>query len=133
MTTERLIALAIRWLMLALAVFVAAEVVPGIHLDGWGSTLAVAAILGLLNVYVRPVLFFVSLPLTIVTLGLFLIVLNAILLGFTSWVAGQIDDLRFSVDSIGAALLGAIIISLVGFVLRVFVKPEGIARDLSGR
>lgn len=132
-TPERIIALAVRWLMLALAVWVAAEVVNGIQLEGWQSTLAVAAILGLLNVYLRPVLFFVSLPLTILTLGLFLIVLNAILLLLTSWIADQITDLQFNVDGLWPAILGAIIISIVGAILRIFVKPEVIARDLTGR
>jgi putative membrane protein len=131
-TTERVVVLLVRWLMLSLAVWVAAGAVAGIHLDGWGSTLAVAAILGLLNVYLRPVLFFFSLPLTILTLGLFLIVINAMLLGLTSWIAGFIDELRFSVDGIWPALLGALIISIVGAVLRLFVKPEVIARDLAG-
>lgn len=129
---EGIITLVIRWLMLALSVWVAAEIVNGIHLEGWESTLAVAAILGLLNLYLRPLLFFVSLPLTILTLGLFLIVLNAVLLLLTGWIAGQIDALKFDVDGLWPAVLGAIIISLVGALLRIFVKPEAIARDLTG-
>ena len=95
-----------RWLMLAFSVWVAAEVVGGIHLEGLWSILAVAAILGLLNLYLRPVLFWLSLPFTVVTLGFFIVVINAILLGLTDWVA-DVFDLRFAVDGVGAALLGA--------------------------
>jgi hypothetical protein len=73
---ERWPALLVRWLMLAFSVWVAAEVVGGIHLEGLVSILAVAAILGLLNLYLRPVLFVLSLPFTIVTLGFFIVIIN---------------------------------------------------------
>lgn len=119
---ERWPALLARWLMLAFAVWVASRVVGGIHLDGLTSILAVAAILGLLNLYLRPVLFLVSLPFTIVTLGFFIVVINAVLLGITDWVA-DIFGLRFAVDGIGSALLGAIVISLVNLMLSLFIRP----------
>jgi putative membrane protein len=119
--------LVLRWLMLALSVWVAAELIEGIHLEGWGSTLAVAAILGLLNLYLRPVLFLLSFPITIVTLGLFIIVINAVLLGLTDWLANLIDAIRFDVDGVGAALLGALVISAVNMVLGWVIKPERIA------
>ena len=64
--------LLIRWLMLAAAVWVAAEIVSGMYLEGLVSTLVVAAILGLLNLYLRPILVLFSLPFTIITLGLFI-------------------------------------------------------------
>jgi putative membrane protein len=115
--------LLVRWLMLAFSVWVAAEIVGGIHLEGIGSILAVAAILGLLNLYLRPLLFWISLPFTVITLGLFIIVINAILLGITDWLA-DIFDLRFAVDSVGAALLGAIVISLVNLMLSLFLRPR---------
>jgi len=130
-STEKAIALLIQWLLLALAVWVAAELIGGIHLDGWQSTLVVALILGLLNMYVKPVLDLVALPLTILTLGLFLVVINAVLLLFTSWIAGHIHSIHFHVDNFGVALLGAIVITLVGILLHLFVKPERIARDLT--
>ena len=133
MSQERIVSLAVRWLILAAAVWVAAEVLPGIHLEGWGSTLMVAFILGLLNLYVRPVLFWLSIPATIVSLGLFLIVLNAALLGLADWIANIDDDIRFAVDGVGDALLGAIIISIVSFVISRFVDTGRIARGVSGR
>jgi putative membrane protein len=132
MSTERLVTLTIRWLLLALAVWAASEIVGGIHVEGWGSTLAVALILGLLNVFIRPVLLFASLPATILTLGLFLVVLNAALLELTAWIADILGTPDFSIDSFGAALLGALIISLVGFAVRRLIKAERIARDLTG-
>ncbi len=133
MDNQRLLSLAIRWPLLAIAVWVAAEIVGGIYLRGWESALIVAAMLGLLNIYVRPALTMLTLPLTFFTLGLFLIVINAILLGLTSLVAGWFGFIHFEVNSFGAALLGAIIISLVNMMIAVFVRPDSIARELTGR
>ena len=132
-SSTTLLTLAIRWLMLSLAVWVAAELVGGITLEGWKSTLVIAAILGLLNMYLRPILVLLSLPLTILTLGIFLVLINAALLGLTDWIANISDEIRFNVDSVGAAILGALIISLVGIVLGWFVKPERIAREITGQ
>jgi putative membrane protein len=119
--------------MLAGSVWVAAWLIGGIHLEGLESTLVVAAILGLLNLYLRPLLFLLSLPLTLFTLGLFIVVLNAILLGLTDWITGLISGIEFQVDGIGAALLGALVISAVNLVLGRFINAEGIARDITGR
>jgi putative membrane protein len=131
MTTERAITLLIRWLLLALAVWVAAELVAGIRYDGWSSILVVALILGLLNLYVRPLISIFALPLTILTLGLFLVAINAIMLGLASEIASIFDGIDFHVDDFWAALLGAIVISIVGLITGLFVKPERIARDLT--
>src|SRR5262245_24144113 len=117
MSTERAISLAIRWVMLSFAVWVAAEVVEGIRYEGWDSIFVVALILGLLNLYVRPMLSLFALPLTILTFGLFLLLLNAALLGISSWIAGWFEGINFHVDDIWAALLGALIISLVGMLV----------------
>jgi putative membrane protein len=123
--------LVIRWLMLALAVWVAAQLVPGIYLDGWESTLMVAGILALLNVFLKPVLVLLSLPLTILTFGLFVIVINALLLLLADLIAGAFD-VRFAVDDFWAALLGAFMISIVSIILGWFISPRQIARDLTG-
>ena len=127
------VSLGIRWLTLALAVWVAGALIDGINLGGVVSTLLVAAILGLLNLTVRPILVLLSLPITILTLGLFLIVINAILLGLTDWIANIDDDIRFNVESIGAALAGAVVISIAGVILGIFINPDRIARDITGR
>ena len=133
MSQERLVSLGVRWLVLAAAVWAAAWIVPGIHLQGLGSTLLVAAILGLLNLYLRPLLFWLTIPVTIVTFGLFLVVLNAALLGLTDWVANIDSSIHFSVDGFWAALFGAVIISIVSFLIGLFVKPDRIARNVTGR
>ncbi len=127
----RVVELVIRWLILAFAVWLAAKVVPGIHLVGLKSTLAVALVLGLLNLYVRPVLVRLSLPITILTLGIFLVIINAGLLYLASWVADHISGISFHVDSFWAAILGAIVISLVSFVVGMFINPRAIARGLT--
>jgi len=128
--TERLLSLALRWLLLAFAVWVAAELIEGIGYDGWESIAIVALVLGLLNLYVRPLLTLLTLPLTILTLGLFLLVLNAAFLGLASWIAGMLS-VDFHVDDFWAALLGALVISVVGMVVGLFVDPDRIARDLT--
>jgi putative membrane protein len=132
MTRLGLTTLALRWLMLAFAVWVAAELIEGIHLDGWESTLLVAAILGLLNLYLRPILVFFSIPATILTLGLFLVVINALLLGLTDVIASLFDFIHFDVDDVGAALLGAVVVSLVGLVLGKVIDVDRVARNLTG-
>jgi putative membrane protein len=121
---DNLVALLVRWLMLAFSVWVAAEIVGGIHLEGLKSTLIVAAVLGLLNLYLRPIIFLFSLPFTIVTLGLFIVVINAILLGLTDWLVDIFNGINFSVDGVGAALLGAIIISIVNMLLGMVIHPK---------
>jgi putative membrane protein len=125
--SQRIAELVVRWLILAAAVWVAAELLDGIELEGIESTLIVAAILGLLNLYLRPVLMLVTLPLTLITLGLFIIVVNALLLGLTDWLAGVIGGIDFEVETIGAALLGAVIISLVSMLLDAVIKPARFA------
>src|SRR6266576_1113336 len=87
----------VRWLILSIAVGVAAELVPGIRYGGAIDILIVAAVLGVLNLYLRPIFTLISLPLTIVTLGLFLIVINAILLGLAAWLT-DILGVDFDVD-----------------------------------
>lgn len=89
---QKLVTFVIRWLITAAAVWVAAELLGGIHLEGWRSTLIVALILGLLNVYIKPILVVLGLPALLMTLGLFLIIINTALLGLTAWIAGKFDS-----------------------------------------
>jgi len=103
--------LLIRWIINILGLFLVVEFVPGFHAHSW-TTLAVAAlVLGLLNALIRPILFVLTLPLTIVTLGLFLIVLNAIMLELTAWLVSD-----FRVDSFVAACIGAIVLGIISLV-----------------
>ncbi len=127
-TTGRIAGFIARWLVTAAAVWVAAAIVPGIHLEGLGSTLAVALILGLLNAYLKPLLVLRALPGIVLSLGFLLILINTLLLAITAWIAGKFDSIAFAVDGFWAALFGAIIISLVSFLLTRFINPGRIAR-----
>ncbi len=126
---ERLVAFVLRWLITAAAVWVAAQIVGGIHLQGAESTLIVALILGLLNAYLKPLLVFGSLPALVLTAGLFLILINTGLLALTAWIAGKFDAIHFAIDGFWDALWGAVIISLVSFLIGLFVNPRRIARN----
>ena len=96
---------------------------------GWSTLIVVALIFGVLNASVRPLLWFMTLPLLIVTLGLFTFVLNALML----WLTGAVSDwlgLGFQVEGFGAAFLGAVVVSVVSFMLSLFVasnkrQPQG--------
>ena len=110
----------IRWAILAIAVFVAAQLVPGIELkEGLISLLIVAAVLGLVNAVLGTVLRILSIPFLIVTLGLFAIVINMGVL----WVTTALSD-RIEIDGFWAYLWAALIISIVTLVLRLVV-PDG--------
>lgn len=112
------------WLLTnVLAVWVAAWIVPGIRFEGqnqglseyWPTLVGVGVILGLVSSLVKPVVKFLSFPIVILTLGLFLWVINALMLKLTGWLAGQLD-LGFRVgDFFWSALLGALVISLVNW------------------
>jgi len=109
----------------AVALLITAWMVTGIHLGAarphpalgdWIALFIVALIFGVVNAVIRPILILLSLPLTILTLGLFIFVINAFMLLLTSWIA-QALGLGFRVDSFLPALLGALIVSIVSFVL----------------
>jgi putative membrane protein len=125
---EWLAAFIVRWLITAVAVWIAAQLVDGIHLEGWGSTLVVALILGLLNAFLKPLLFWGSLILSILTFGIFTILLNTALLAITAWTAGKFDNVHFAIDGFWDAFWGAVLISLVGFVVSQFVDVDRLAR-----
>lgn len=111
--------LILRWLISTLAIFSAVWVVPGIRFEGPGWELGIVAIvLGLLKTLLRPLLFLLTLPLIIVTLGLFSLVINAMLLGLTSAMAANIG-IAFEVSGFWDAFLGSLVISLVSLVLGI--------------
>ncbi len=84
------------------------------------TLLVVALVFGLLNAVVKPVFTLVTVPLVLLTLGLFLVVINALMLLLTSWVSSQVD-LGWSVEDFGTAVLGALVVSVVSFFLNAFV------------
>lgn len=109
----------IRFLINAVALAVAAYLIRGITVANGTALLVAALIFGLVNALAKPVLVALTCPLILLTLGLFLLVVNALLLGLTSWIAGQLD-LGFRVDGFGSAILGSIVISIVSWVLNRF-------------
>lgn len=110
----------IRWLILTAAILAAAYLVKGIHVGNFFTALAAAAVLGILNALLRPLLIILTLPITIISMGLFLFVINAVLLLMASGVVGS-----FHVTGFGSALLGSLVISIVGWLLNSFVSDRG--------
>jgi putative membrane protein len=106
----------------AAAMWVAVLIVPGLDWNGneWWKFLLVAVVFSLINTYIKPILQIVTIPITVVTLGIFLLILNALLLMLTGAVSDQLN-LGFVVRDFWAALLGAIVISIVGWILSMFV------------
>jgi putative membrane protein len=106
-----------RWLINALIVILITHVVPGIHVASFYTALLVALALGILNAVVRPILVILTLPITLVTLGLFTLVINAALFWFVSTVVKG-----FTVDSFGAAIFGAFVLWLFSFLTNFGLK-----------
>ena len=103
--------LIVRWILNTLALFIVVTLVPGYHYHSIVTLVVAAAVLGLLNAIVRPILFVLTLPLTVITLGLFLIVLNAIMLEITAWFVPG-----FRIASFFWAIIGAIVLGLISLV-----------------
>ena len=113
--------LLIRLIINAAALFVAVQLIPGMHFTGGiGKLLLVAFVFGLVNAIARPILTMLSCPLIVVTLGLFLLVINAAMLWITSWLSTRLD-LGFHVDGCVPALLGGLVIGIVSTILTLFV------------
>lgn len=113
----------IRWLAIAIALVVAVLIVPGISIESnaWLAVAVMALILGLVNAVVRPVLQFLSCGLIIATLGLFLLVINALTLWLSSAIAQDWFHVGFVVDGFWPAFWGALVVSVVSFLLNVFM------------
>ena len=118
--------LLIRWLIVAFSLFVAAWLVPGIRVQGnaWKVYAATALILGLVNAIVRPVLKLLSCPLIILTLGLFVFVINGFTLLLSSYIARNWSHVGFYVDGLWPAILGGLIVSIVSVILNMLVREE---------
>ncbi|MEJ8821827.1 phage holin family protein [Variovorax humicola] len=104
--------LILKWLLSAFALLTVAYLYSGVQVGSFGSAMIAAAVIGLLNMVVRPLLVLLTLPVTIVTLGLFLFVINALMF----WAASGLLD-GFHVTGFGAALLGSVLYSLLGIVI----------------
>lgn len=115
-----MVGIVLRWLILTLAILVAAHLIEGIEVRGFGSALFAAALLGILNAFFRPILIILTLPITILTLGLFTFVINALLLMMASGVIGGLE-----VHGFWAAFFGSLIISLISWLLSSFINEKG--------
>ena len=125
--------LIIRLLANAVALAVAAWLVSGITIEGATTgrriltLLIVAAIFGVINAFVKPIVKLLSLPFIILTLGVLLLFINAFMLWLTSWITGKLD-VQFHVDGFWSALWGAIIITVVGMILNIFLPEKAEVR-----
>ena len=112
----------LRLLINAAALWAATQLVSGISYTGdWPMLFVVALVFGVLNLLVKPILFFLTLPFFLITLGLFTLVLNAAMLWLTSALSEKLG-LGFRVEGFWAAFLGALVVSIVSFALSLFVK-----------
>jgi putative membrane protein len=110
----------LRVVIVAAGLWVASKLVPGIEItDGW-SLLWAALVLGIMNAVVRPVLIIMTLPLTILTLGLFLLVINAAMLSLVAWMLDGV-----MVSGFWSAFFGAIVISITGWLASSFISDQG--------
>ncbi len=112
--------LLLRWLILTLAVLAAAYLLKGIEVKSFGAALAAAAILGILNAFLRPLLLFFTLPLNILTLGLFTFIVNALMLLLTARLSSGLV-----VEGFWAALLGSLVISAVSWLISALIGSKG--------
>lgn len=112
--------LILRTLIIALGIWLAAYLVPGVSAASTGALIWAAIALGLINAFVRPVLVLLTLPFTILTLGLFLLLLNAAMLNLADWF---VDG--FEVVGFWSSVFGAIVISLVSGLCSNFIGPKG--------
>ncbi|TCO51294.1 putative membrane protein [Kribbella antiqua] len=125
--------LVMRLVVNAIALAAAAWLLSGITLSGTSTTrkvitlLVVAAIFGVVNALVKPLATILSLPFIILTLGLLIFVINALMLLLTSWISDGLD-IPFEVDGFGTALLGALIITVVSWLVNVFL-PDKLETD----
>ena len=109
----------IAWLLNALALLAVAYLLPSIHVAGFTSALVAAAVIGLVNIFIRPILVLLTLPVTIMTLGLFILVINGLLFFFVGHLLQG-----FVVNSLFAGIVGALLYSLISWALSALVLGD---------
>lgn len=110
----------VRLLVSALGLWLASELVAGIEVHGGWTLLGAALLLGIVNAIVRPLLVILTLPATLLTLGLFLLVINAAMLGLVAWMFDG-----FTISGFWAAFFGALVVSVTGWLASSFIGPRG--------
>jgi putative membrane protein len=111
--------LLLRWILNAGALFLVMKLVPGIRIDQFSALLVGALVLGLLNAFLRPIIILLTLPVTLLTLGLFTLVIN----GFIFYLAAQLVE-GFGVAGFGTAFVAALLFSLFSFILNLIFQPK---------
>ena len=112
----------LRWLILTIAIAITAAVMPGVQIQGnyWVSLIIIAAVYGLVNAVIRPIVVFFTCPLIILTLGLFTLVINALMLSLTNWLLPGL----LTVSGFWTTFFAALIISIVSGLLGMFVHDD---------
>jgi len=119
--------LVIRWVITAVALVVAVWLIPGIRIESQNAWIAVglmAVILGFVNAIIRPVLMFLSCGFIILTMGLFMIVVNGLALWLASWISVNLFNVGFYVDGLWPAILGSLVVSIVSFLLSLLIPDN---------
>ena len=118
----------VRWLITAIAVAAAVWLIPGIQIVGGSDAalgIALASLaLALVNMFIKPIVQVLSCPLVILTLGLFYLVINALMLELAAWLTTTFFQIGISIDGFGSAVLGAIVISLVSMIANAIFKDD---------
>jgi len=109
-----------RLVITALGLWAAATIVPGMNIGGWRALLVSAVLLGIVNAVIRPVILILTLPLTVLTLGLFIFVVNGISLGLVAWLVPG-----FELAGLAPATLGAVVVGLTSWFASAFVGGSG--------
>ncbi len=109
-----------RLVITGLGLWAAETVVPGVRLDGWGNLVVAALLLGIVNAVIRPIILILTLPLTVLTLGLFILVVNGISVALVAWFMPG-----FSLTGLWAAILTSIVVGLTSWVASAFVGGSG--------
>ena len=110
----------VRMLISAMGLWLASRIVPGVEITATGTLLFAALLLGVVNAVVRPVVILLTLPITVVTLGLFLWVVNAAMLGIVAWLLSG-----FQIGGLGSALLASAIVSITSWLASWHIGPRG--------
>ncbi|PKN68866.1 MAG: phage holin family protein [Deltaproteobacteria bacterium HGW-Deltaproteobacteria-12] len=117
-----------RWLIITVAIMLSSLLIPGIRIDSLPTAVIAAGLLGMINIFIRPLLIILTLPLNIITLGLFSFIINAFLLKLVAWFVTGLE-----VDGFFAAFLGALVISLTNWLANRFIVASAIRPDRPDR
>jgi len=109
----------LHFIVSTIAILITAYILPGVHVSGLLAAFVLAVVLGAINLILRPILIFLTLPITIFTLGLFVLVINGLLVMLASYIVPG-----FTVDSFWSALLFGIVLAIINWVLQIFDREE---------